>query len=378
MQKKKDYLFEVEKFSNAFFFLILGTLILICIMMVWPFIKILGWAVALAIVSYPLHNFILKRLKSPTFSALLSSTVMIVVILIPAIFLILGIIQEAVGLSQVIELWVEEKKYEHFYNKLLNVEIFKNTYQYLNQRFDLSQINLQSTLSEMLKNISSFLGKQGVGLVKNVVLFLVQAGMVLVIFFFLLRDGKRIISFIQPFVPLSEEKMEVVLSRATDTVRATVYGWLVVGIIQGSLLGIIFAILKLPSPLFWGGVTVIFCFVPFAGAPVIWVPASLILLAQGVWWKAIVLALWGAIVINLTDNFLRPILVGAKLKLHPMVVFFAIFGGLFLMGPLGLLMGPATLAVSIVLLDILRIKLNQEEVVIIAPEEIKEEESEKN
>jgi len=358
---KKDYFLEPEKFSNVFFLLVLGIFLTTCVLMVWPFIKILGWAVALTIIAYPLHNFITRVIKNPTLSAFLSSFIMIVVILIPATLLITGVINEAGNLAKVIQVYIQEEKYKQLYNPL-NIKFIKVLYDYVSQYYDFSKIDLNTTLSGYLGEVSSFAGKQGTRLVKNVLLFFVQAGLTLVIFFFLLKDGKKIIFSLQPFIPLSDEKTKLVLSRAAETVRVTVYGWLVVGIVQGTLLGIIFAILGLPSPLFWGGITVLLCFIPFVGAPVVWFPASVVLALKGMWLKAIVLFLWGAIIINLTDNFLRPLLVGAKLKLHPMVVFFAIFGGLFLMGPLGLLIGPAILAITLVLLDILKIKLNEDEV----------------
>lgn len=368
---KKDYFLEPEKFSNVFFILVLGIFLTTCILMIWPFIKILGWAVALAIISYPLHNFISRKIKNPTLSALISCFIIIIVVLVPAIFLVSGIIHEAGNLAKIIQEWIQKEKYKQLYNPL-NVKFLKTLYNYASQYYDFSKIDINSTASDYLNKISSFAGKQGIGLVKNAVLFIVQTGLTLVIFFFLLKDGKKIISYLQPFIPLSDEKTSLVFSRAAETIRATVYGWLVVGIIQGTLLGIIFAILKLPSPLFWGGVTVILCFIPFVGAPVVWVPAAVILAIKGMYLKALVLFLWGAVVINLTDNFLRPILVGQKLKLHPMVVFFAIFGGIFLMGPLGLLMGPTILAVTIVLLDILKIKLN-ENVLLSTKEELPED-----
>lgn len=368
MHRKKDYFLEIEKFSNVFFILILGVFITFCILMIWPFIKILGWAVALAIVWYPVHNFILRKLKHPTVATFLSCFLIVVVVVVPAIFLVTGIVQEGGNLAKIVQVYIEEGKYKQLYNPL-NIKIVKSLYQYISQYFDFSKINLQTTLSGALKQISSFAGKQGVSIVKNTVLFIVQTGLILVIFFFLLKDGKKIILFLQPFIPLSIEKTDLVLSRATETIRATVYGWLVVGIIQGTLLGTIFAILKLPSPLFWGGITIVLCFIPFIGAPVVWIPASIILAVKGIWWKAIVLALFGGVVINLTDNFLRPLLVGTKLKLHPMVIFFAIFGGVILMGPVGLLIGPVILSVTIVLLDVLKIKLNQEDTIITIEEQ---------
>ena len=142
---------------------------------------------------------------------------------------------------------------------------------------------------------------------------------------------------------------------------ATVYSWLAIGLTQGFLVGLAFWVLGLPAPVLWGGITAFFCFIPFAGAPVVWLPASLILIFKGMYLKGLVLGFWGALVVSLVDNFLRPIIVGGSMRIHIMLVFFAIFGGLMLMGPLGLIMGPVILAMTVSLLDVLRHKMELKE-----------------
>jgi predicted PurR-regulated permease PerM len=357
---KENNFFEIEKYRNIFFLLLLGIFLYLCIMMVLPFIKIVGWASTLAILWYPVHNFINRRFKNPTISSLISCFLVVVIVVVPATFLTIGLFQEGENLLKIIQKYIEEEKYTQFLN-FFDSKIFKNSYKYFSKFYDFSKIDFKTIISGNLKQFSTFIGKQGVYLIRNTVVFIFQLGLTLVIFFFLLRDGKRIYFFIQPFIPLSSENTNLLISRATETIRATVYGWLVVGIIQGTLLGVIFAILGLPSPIFWGGVTILICFIPFVGAPVVWIPASIILAIKKIWWKAIVLFLFGATVINLADNFLRPILVGTKLKLHPMIIFFAIFGGVLFMGPLGLFLGPVILSITISLLEVLKMKLNQQE-----------------
>jgi predicted PurR-regulated permease PerM len=94
--------------------------------------------------------------------------------------------------------------------------------------------------------------------------------------------------------------------------------------------------------------------IPMAGAFVVWVPAALYLLATGHWGKAIVLTVWGALVIGSVDNFLRPKLVGEKTRLHELLIFFSVLGGLQVFGVIGLVLGPVVVAVTIALLDVLR------------------------
>lgn len=356
----KNSFWEQEKFASVFFILILGVFLTLCIMMLWPFIKIVGWAATFAILWYPVHTFILKKIKHPTISSLLSCFLIVVIVLLPATFLTIGLIQEGEKLGKAAQHYIEGEKYKDFAKFFLKLKFFKKSYEYLNKYYDFSKFDFKSAISKNLQQISTSVGKQGVFIIKNIVVFIFQLTLTMVIFFFLLKDGKKIFPFIKPFIPLSSEKTNLLILRATETIRATVYGWVVVGIIQGTLVGVIFAILGLPSPIFWGGIAILLCFIPFVGAPVVWVPASIILALKKMWVKAIILFLFGAIVINLIDNFLRPILVGTKLKLHPMITFFAIFGGVILMGPLGLFLGPVILSVTLSLLDVLKLKLTQD------------------
>jgi predicted PurR-regulated permease PerM len=127
--------------------------------------------------------------------------------------------------------------------------------------------------------------------------------------------------------------------------------------LQGTLGGVAFWVLGLPSPLLWGVVMTLLCIIPLAGAPIVWVPSAIILAIQGEYFKAIGLALWGWLVVGTVDNITRPFIIGGRTSLHPLAVFFAILGGLFAVGGVGVFLGPVLLSVTLALLDILRLKL---------------------
>ena len=125
--------------------------------------------------------------------------------------------------------------------------------------------------------------------------------------------------------------MDTVFGRVSDTVHATVYGTLVVGIVQGTLGGLMFWWLDLSSGVVGDGDggaghgTVL-------GAFIVWVPAALLLVLAGDWGRALILTLWGGVVVSTIDNVLYPILVGNRLKLHTMPAFMAIVGGVMMFG----------------------------------------------
>lgn len=148
--------------------------------------------------------------------------------------------------------------------------------------------------------------------------------------------------------------MENMFERISGTVHATVYGTLAVSSIQGVLGGLIFWCLGLPAPLLWGVVMAILAVIPVLGAFVVWIPAALFLAMEGSWGKALILTLWGMLVVGTVDNLLRPVLVGNRLKLHTVLAFISVVGGLMLFGPAGLILGPVALTITTVLLETLR------------------------
>ena len=123
---------------------------------------------------------------------------------------------------------------------------------------------------------------------------------------------------------------------------------------QGVLGGLIFWWLGLPAPILWGAVMALLAIVPVLGAFVVWLPVAIFLAASGQWGQAVILALWGTVVVGLIDNLLYPILVGKRLRLRTVPVFFAIVGGLAVFGAAGVILGPVILALTDAILEIWR------------------------
>jgi predicted PurR-regulated permease PerM len=172
--------------------------------------------------------------------------------------------------------------------------------------------------------------------------------------FYFLRDRRAVLLSLRSVLPLSKVSIDKVLSHVGDTIHATIYGTLTVAAVQGTLGGLMFWWLGLPAPVFWGLVMAVMAVVPVLGAFIVWMPAVLFLVLEGSWGKALVLAVWGGVVVGGIDNVLYPVLVGNRLKLHTIPAFMAIVGGLFVFGSSGLILGPVTLTVTLSLLEIWR------------------------
>ncbi len=171
--------------------------------------------------------------------------------------------------------------------------------------------------------------------------------------FFLLRDGRQLVNRTARLLPLDDDQIEQIIEETQTSIRANVVGVAAVGSVQGLLLGIGFAVLSVPSPLLWALVTCACSVIPFFGAALVWVPGALYLALTGSWVKGLILAGWGAGVVSLSDNIVRPWVISERLRLSPGILFFALLGGVEMFGPLGIFLGPVIVSVTLSLAKML-------------------------
>lgn len=181
-----------------------------------------------------------------------------------------------------------------------------------------------------------------------------QLFITLMCLFYFLRDRPSVLAAVRSLMPLSPREADEVFSQVDDAIHATIFGSLMVALVQGCLGGLMFWFLGIPSPVLWGAVMGLLAVVPVLGTFVIWGPTAAYLALQGDWGKALTLVAWGGIAIGLIDNFLYPYLVGKRLRFHTMLVFFATVGGLAQFGASGIILGPLILATGGALLEIWR------------------------
>jgi predicted PurR-regulated permease PerM len=147
------------------------------------------------------------------------------------------------------------------------------------------------------------------------------------------------------------------LSGIRDSIVANLYGILAVGFAQGLLTGLACEVLRVPSALLLGLAAAVCSLVPIVGTMLVWLPAAIYLMATGHLWKGIILVLWGTLVVGTIDNIIRPLVIGSKVELHPLLLLFALLGGLQAFGFIGLFIGPVVISVIAALINILREEL---------------------
>jgi predicted PurR-regulated permease PerM len=320
-----------------------------CYLLFQPFLRALLSAVVVAVVFFPVHVRIHRHIRSPSLAALASTVIIVLLIIVPAATIILAIKKEVAGLYTLID----QKSTESGGLSPYLSQLLERPVQWIGRLVDLSQFDLRASVLGRLRELSSFLVSEGWMIVGGVTSFAFNSAIALFTLFFLFREGRSMRRRAAAVLPLSSEQVEKLFGEIENTLIGTVYGGLAVAAVQGTLIGIGLWVLGVPSPVLWGVVASFFALLPVGGTAAVWVPASIYLLASGSWIKASILVGWG-LVVFLIDNVLRPYLVGGRTQMHPLLIFFAVFGGLNVFGFLGLFVGPVILAVTITLMGMLR------------------------
>ena len=209
---------------------------------------------------------------------------------------------------------------------------------------------LRTAIVERFTQIGGSLLRSTTAVAAGLTEAIVQVVVAIMTLFFLLRDGENILTHVRTHSPLSEDRTGELISSTAVSVTANVYGVLGVAASQGFLAGIGYWMVGLPSPVLWGLVTALFSLVPLVGSGIVWVPAAIMLAAGGAWGRALLLAAWGGGVVAMSDNFVRPWIVGHRTNANPLLVFFALLGGAKLFGLAGLFIGPVVLSLTGVML----------------------------
>jgi len=326
-------------------------------LMLWkPFFAPIAWAAVFAIVFAPLQAKLQEHITRPWLSAVVMTILVIIIIVLPMIFLSLSLVTEVVQTYELVQNWINSGKYQDWFH-VLQKPFFVKLKDEISNIVNLQSIDLMSIVSSAMQRLSSFAVSQVTGIVQNFSKTLFSFILMLFTLFYFFKDGTKIGEFIIDLIPLSSERRKEIVSQFSEVITATVLGDIVVAVLQGSLGGLAFWILGLPSPIFWGSLMTFLSILPVIGAPIVYIPAGVILLFQQEYTRGIILLIWGSVVVSQIDNFLRPILISGKTKLHTLILFFSILGGIYVFGFLGIIMGPVIAALFLTMIKIYKEEL---------------------
>ncbi|HDQ16722.1 MAG TPA: AI-2E family transporter [Candidatus Vogelbacteria bacterium] len=348
--------------KNIAFYIVLGILTIALILMFRPFFQVLILAGVLAIIFQPLHLHLLKYSNNrKNIAALISSILIILAAIIPLILFI-----------NVLTIEIKDAIFNYLRtdNLTSSVEVVWN-------RLALTLDNIipgeqkiadlkGSELTESLKNLINFesLGfflSDNINIFKpkiltdavgNLIKILVNIFVFILTLFYFNRDQEKIKEIFILLSPLEKENSILLIEKFKQTVMAVIVGSLFIAIIQGFLTGLGFNILNLPQPIFWGFIAGITSIIPSVGPALIMVPAAGILLWIGSIPGAIFILFWCFAIVGPVDYYLRPLIVGQKIKIHSLLVLLSVLGGIAFWGVSGFIVGPVILSACLALINI--------------------------
>jgi predicted PurR-regulated permease PerM len=310
-----------------------------------PFYSAILWAVIFAIIFFPAHVRLERRMAGyPNSAAALSVLTCLCLVIIPGLAVLSSLVQQAGHLYQQVQTGELDlaAMWASFTDALPAFARSRI------EQIDAGSFNkLREQISSAAIEGGGFFAGQALTFGQNALQLIVGFGIMLYLLFFLFRDGRDLARMVRRAVPLSDDHTRQFSLKFTSVVRATVRGNVIIAMIQGAIGGLAFWALGLQPALLWGVAMSILSLLPAVGSAIIWFPAVIYLALSGLWWQAVVLTVVGVFLIGLVDNLLRPRLVGQETKLPDYVVLISTVGGIALIGINGFVIGPLVAALFI-------------------------------
>jgi predicted PurR-regulated permease PerM len=316
----------------------------------WPFSGAVLWGTALAIVFAPAYRRLVRRMGGRATLAALATMGMIMLIVILPLAVIGTLL---VGQAATLYARLQSGELDVGSRVQQVLDALPPWMLDLVNRLGVTNVaDLQERLAGLLTGGLRFIGTQAVNVGQFTIGLVLSVFVMLYLLFFLLRDGASLARRIKAAVPLELSLRERLATRFATVIRATIKGTLVVSAVQGALGGIILAVLGIEGAVLWGALMGILALLPAVGPALVWIPIAAYLLATGSVVKGIVLIAFGALVVGLVDNVLRPMLVGRDTRMPDYVVLIATLGGIAVFGINGFIIGPVIAALFMAAWDI--------------------------
>lgn len=333
---------KLHTIQTAFFFALLLGMTALLAAMFWPFFNVIALSAVLALTFRPMCLWIQRKVcfGRPTLAALATLVVMLALVAGPLAFVGARVFDESravytsldpesVNFSQTLERWVETP-----------VRAFAPSF-----RLDVRAI---------AGSVFGYLGGHAAAFLSGTVSVVAGFALTLIATFFFLKDGPDLAAKLRRLSPLDEDDERHLGEKISAAVNAVVRGVVLVGVIQGILVGVGFAIFGVGNATLWGFLSALLAMVPGLGTGLVTLPAVIYLLAVGKTGAAIGLAIWGFAVVGLVDNFLAPYFYSKGIDIHQIAILFGVLGGITLFGPLGFIYGPVAIALFMALVSVYR------------------------
>jgi predicted PurR-regulated permease PerM len=327
-------------------FLLLGRLL-------WPFFSILIISFLLTGLFQPVFKFFHERLRfSGQFSSLVTCWLIVLVVFVPLMIFVLALSKEVLGLYPLIK----GKNLALLMQQLLeeNQSIGRIKDIFAGFGIELHPERITGVFSEFGKVAGLFLYNQASAWAANIMNFVFSFFMMIIVIFFLLIDQEKFISYILDLSPLPDQQERQLFRKFEEIAKAVLVGNGLCGLLQGFLGGVAFMFLGISSPILWGGVMAILAFLPIFGIGLVLVPTAIVFFLKGSVGMGIFMLIFYVSLSFSVEYILKPWMVGERVKMHTLLVFLSIIGGLGVYGVLGIIYGPLIVTTFLSLAEIYR------------------------
>jgi len=312
----------------------------------------LAWSALLSFLVYPIHQLIYKKLLRERWSnvaAFIMTVFIIVLIVLPTVMVGFVMAREGVRLYSVIADYLKVSE-GAWTAKAPGAFLPEGLWEWAKPLFEQFSF-LRNILNQSGQWVASSIATISRGFLGNAIRIVLQLIVIAVASFFLIRDGHLILDYVKDITPLPKDEKDAFYRQAKRILQAVLYGITLTAIIQGILGGIGWWYVGLPTPLVFGAIMTVLAMFPIIGTPLVWVPGSFYLLYTGEWKSALLLFIWGLLVVSLIDNVIRPIFISEGSNIHLLIVFVGVLGGLTAWGFIGLFLGPLVITLFVFMLD---------------------------
>jgi predicted PurR-regulated permease PerM len=317
----------------------------LCFLLAIPFLPAIAWGVALAIIAWPMHQWISARVKWPTVSALISTMIITTAIVGTGYFVASSLVQEG-GNAVESAAQSPEKGVSETIKKVPGLSP-------VTERLETLGVNIEAEVRKFVESFTKDFSAVAQGSVASAVQFLAAVFLL----FFLFRDRAAFLEGVMNLLPLTREETNRIMVRAADSVHANLYATFVTSLITTTAIGLMFWWLGLPSPMLWTVVMFFLSLLPVVGAGLVWLPAAVYLAMEGRLGAGILLVAWAMLFFVLVDTILYAKIAGPKMRMHETLTLLAFFGGLAFFGVSGMILGPAVLAITAAFVEVWKVRL---------------------
>ncbi len=322
-----------------------------------PFVSVLILAAVVSGIFRPVYTFLVRNAR-PGFASFATCVLIFIVLFIPIVFFVTTLASEAYDLYQMGRNAVISNQVKSL---LAGSQVLDKINQLLaGFNYQITGDELNRALSETGKVVGLFLYQQASAIASNILNFLAYFFFMLLIIFYLLIDGDRLVAFIVDLSPLPDDQDEKLIMKFKDMGGAVLIGNGLCGVIQGVIGGTVFYLFDLNSPFLWGVIMGLLAFLPILGIGLVFIPTALFLFLKGNMGAGIFFIVFYVILSGGIEYLFKPKVVGKRVKMHTLLVFLSIMGGLKLFGILGIIYGPLIITAFLTLTDIYHVNYQQQ------------------